>query len=68
MPNGYAMLSVGQRSRGEKRSVYAHRFSYENTRGSIRVGMDLDHPACQFNVSTSTLNAVALKKTWRHVA
>lgn len=43
MPNGYGMLGIGQRSKGEKKTVYSHRLSYEVFIGPIPDGMDLDH-------------------------
>lgn len=42
-PNGYGTLGVGQRSLGQKRTLYAHRVSYEIFIGKIPTGLDLDH-------------------------
>jgi hypothetical protein len=41
--SGYGTLGVGQRSRGEKCTVYAHRASYETYRGPIPERMHIDH-------------------------
>jgi hypothetical protein len=43
LPNGYGMLSVGQRSKGEKKNAYSHRVSYEAHVGPIPIGKELDH-------------------------
>lgn len=43
MPNGYGVLAIGRRSLGERKTVYAHRVSYEFHRGPIPHGLDLDH-------------------------
>lgn len=42
-PNGYGKIGVGQRSKGEKRTIYTHRLAFESVRGQIPEGMDLDH-------------------------
>jgi hypothetical protein len=40
---GYGTLCVGRRAKGERRTVYAHRASFELFRGPIAAGLQLDH-------------------------
>jgi hypothetical protein len=43
LKNGYGRLSVGQRSQGERRTLYAHRLAYELFVGPIPPDRELDH-------------------------
>ena len=40
---GYGRFSVGSRTDGSRRMVYAHRFSYELYKGPIPEGLEIDH-------------------------
>ena len=40
---GYGKFTVGRRSLGQRRDIYAHRFAYELLVGSIPDGLQLDH-------------------------
>jgi hypothetical protein len=43
MPNGYGVIGIGRRSRGDKRTVYVHRLSFQAFIGPIPDGKELDH-------------------------
>jgi hypothetical protein len=40
---GYARLSIGSRTTGDRRTTYAHRVSYEAAHGPIPAGFHIDH-------------------------